>query len=126
MPEGRWTQRLVYGTASGSERLYLAVCVINSSGHGGAGYNGGTWTITRRDGTVSGVVTDGYETQLCCPGKSVQRITLVATSGTGSFENATGTLYAWSCEFDGLSWPRRAGLFWPHLGGYRLAVVASR
>jgi hypothetical protein len=98
MPEGRWTQRRVYGTAAGHERLYLSVCVINSTGHGGAGYNGGAWTITRRDGTVSGVVTDGYETQLCCPGQSVQRITLVATSGTGSFENATGTLYAWSCN----------------------------
>jgi hypothetical protein len=100
-PEQRWTLQRVYGTATGREKLHLGLCVINSSGHGGAGYNGGDWSITRRDGTVSGTVTGGYETQHCCPGKSVQQITLVATGGTGSFENATGTIYLWDCNENG-------------------------
>jgi hypothetical protein len=36
-----------------------------------------------------------------CPGQSVEQVGLVATSGTGRFEDATGTTYLWSCNEEG-------------------------
>jgi hypothetical protein len=99
-PRGRIT--VVFGSANGRETLYLSDCGVHSSANGGTLWNGGDWTLVRKDGTLTGIVNWGAESSF---GQTPPlRMYLTTVQGTGSLEHANGKLFFWTCagKFGGL------------------------
>jgi hypothetical protein len=95
--ETRGTTTVVYGSANGRETLYLSECVAHINANGGTLYNGGDWTLVRKDGTLTGTVRWGARSSGPGPVTPL-RMYLSTLKGTGSLEHAKGKLFFWTCS----------------------------